>query len=226
MHEYIDKQYDENNKTQGKSENIKLNNDDDNQEKDSEVTETNQIEDNQTRINFDQGSFNLQNRNDNGSSSIDNNNLTFNPNNNVVVHDNDDEDKNENLTESKMLVKEFKRLKAWEKGSMDYLGLDSFDNIQRKLDQAIGLSNLTHKNDRDNQTTNRTKQLMFNKLSNSSNSLPISVGKPSVISNFKSQTKTTHLNICLYFHHSLSILFHSFLTLYLPLFLQFEPLLI
>ncbi|XP_053202434.1 glycogenin-1-like isoform X2 [Panonychus citri] len=33
---------------------------------------------------------------------------------------------------------DYSRKRAWEAGSVDYLGVDSFENIQKKLDQAIG----------------------------------------------------------------------------------------
>ncbi|XP_074595142.1 glycogenin 1 isoform X2 [Brevipalpus obovatus] len=34
---------------------------------------------------------------------------------------------------------DYSRRRAWEQGSVDYLGADSFENIQKKLDQAIGV---------------------------------------------------------------------------------------
>lgn len=33
---------------------------------------------------------------------------------------------------------DYARKRAWELGDVDYLGLDSFANIQKKLDEAIG----------------------------------------------------------------------------------------
>lgn len=35
---------------------------------------------------------------------------------------------------------DFSRRRAWEEGAIDYMGADSFANIQKKLDQAIGAS--------------------------------------------------------------------------------------
>lgn len=35
-------------------------------------------------------------------------------------------------------IDDFERKKNWEAGHIDYMGVDSFDNIQKKLDEAIG----------------------------------------------------------------------------------------
>jgi hypothetical protein len=35
-------------------------------------------------------------------------------------------------------IDDFERKKNWEAGNIDYMGADSFANIQKKLDEAIG----------------------------------------------------------------------------------------
>lgn len=139
--------------------------------KESEVIQTNQTikdnTDNRNKLNYVDAT---------PSPTLDDNNLTINTiissqtntsNENIVTNVN-------NLNDDKLLDK---RLKAWEKNSMDYLGLDSFDNIQAKLNQAIGLKNLPHLINRDKQSANQQSSTKLSKLSTPCNSLDLSVGK-------------------------------------------------
>ncbi|XP_015792270.1 glycogenin-1 isoform X1 [Tetranychus urticae] len=104
LHENIDvdKHFDENNKTKGKSENVDLNNDDedDYQKKDLEDGLASQL----AKLRLDS------------------------------PHDSH----YPGVIGSSVHLDDYSRKRAWESGAIDYMGVDCFENIQRKLDEAIG----------------------------------------------------------------------------------------
>lgn len=53
-----------------------------------------------------------------------------------------------NAKTSQINLHQDSRRKAWEKHEMDYTGVDSFDNIQKKLDQVFGINSSDDINDK------------------------------------------------------------------------------